>query len=79
MKFRILEALTNSKESMTTRDIEYDTGIHYTKISSAMSHYPKIVKKNGEVIKLPYIQRLAKKGLMDYIGTGSQRRGKGRT
>ena len=61
MKFRILEALTNSKESMTTRDIEYDTGINYTKISSAMSHYQKIAKNNGEVIELPYIQRLAKK------------------
>lgn len=47
---------------MTTRDIEYETGIHYTKISSAMSHYQKIVKKNGEVIRLPYIQRLKKKG-----------------
>ena len=62
MKFRILEALINSKNPMTTRDIEYETGIHYTKISSAMSHYQKIVKKNGKVIKLPYIQRLAKKG-----------------
>ena len=62
LKFRILEALTNSKEPMTTRDIEYQTGIHYTKISSAMSHYQEIVKRNGKVIKLPYIQRLAKKG-----------------
>lgn len=65
LKFRILEALVNSKNPMTTRDIEYETGIHYTKISSAMSHYQKIVKKNGKIskiIKLPYIQRLAKKG-----------------
>lgn len=62
LKFRILEALTNSKKPLTTRDIEYQTGIHYTKISSAMSHYQKIVKKNGKIIKLPYIQRLAKKG-----------------
>jgi len=27
-----------------------------------MSHYQKIVKQNGKIIKLPYIQRLEKKG-----------------
>lgn len=62
LKFRILEALYKSKEPMTVRDIEYETGIHCTNISSAMSHYQKIHKRNGKTIKLPYIQRLAKKG-----------------
>jgi hypothetical protein len=27
-----------------------------------MSHYRKILKRNGKIIKLPYIQRLEKKG-----------------
>ena len=47
---------------MTVRDIEYETGIHHTNISSAMSHYRKIHKRSGATIKLPYIQRLDKKG-----------------
>lgn len=62
LKFRILDSLIKSGNPMTTRDIEYETGIHYTKISSAMSHYQKITRKNGEVIRLSYIQRLRKKG-----------------
>lgn len=62
LKFRILEALVWSKEPLTVRDIESKTGIYYTKISFAMSHYRKIVKRNGKIIKLPYIQRLTKKG-----------------
>ena len=62
LKFRILEALINSKEPLTTRDIEKITGVQYTTISAAMSRYQKIHKKSGATIKLPYIQRLAKKG-----------------
>ncbi len=62
LKFRILEALINSEEPLTTRDIEKITGVQYTTISSAMSRYQKISKRNGKTIKLPYIQRLAKKG-----------------
>lgn len=62
LKFRILEALINSEEPLTTHDIEKITGVQYTIISSAMPRYQKIHKKNGKVIKLPYIQRLAKKG-----------------
>lgn len=61
LKFRILEALFHSKEPLTTRDIEKITGIQYTIISSAMSRYQKIHKRNGKIIKLPYIQRLEKK------------------
>lgn len=62
LKFRILEALINSEEPLTTRDIERLTGVQYTMISAAMSRYQKIHKKSGATIKLPYIQRLAKKG-----------------
>lgn len=62
LKFRILEAIYKSKEPLTTRDIERITGVQYTTISSAMSRYQKIPKRNGKTIKLPYIQRLAKKG-----------------
>ncbi|KKG83057.1 MarR family transcriptional regulator [Methanosarcina mazei] len=62
LKFRILEALVNSEEPLTTRDIEKITGVQYTTISAAMSRYQKIHKKSGATIKLPYIQRLAKKG-----------------
>jgi predicted Zn-ribbon and HTH transcriptional regulator len=62
LKFRILEALVWSKEPLTVRDIESKTGIYHTKINCAMSHYQKIVKQNGKIIKLPYIQRLEKKG-----------------
>lgn len=62
LKFRILEALYKSKEPLTTRDIERITGVQYATISAAMSRYQKIHKRNGTTIKLPYIQRLAKKG-----------------
>lgn len=62
LKFRILEALFYSKEPLTTRDIEKITGVQYTTVSAAMSRYQKIHKRNGTTIKLPYIQRLAKKG-----------------
>ena len=62
LKFRILEALMWADEPLTVRDIEYKTGIHCTNISSAMSHYQKLHKKNGKTIKLPYIERLEKKG-----------------
>ena len=62
LKFRILEALFWSDKPLTVRDIESKTGIYHTKISCAMSHYQKIVKQNGKIIKLPYIQRLTKKG-----------------
>ncbi|HOW13490.1 hypothetical protein [Methanosarcina sp.] len=62
LKFRILEALFKSDKPMTVRDIEYETGIHHTNVSCAMSHYQKIRKQSGKVIKLPYIQRLEKKG-----------------
>lgn len=61
LKFRILDALVKAKEPLTTRDIEKMTGVQYTTISAAMSRYQKIHKKNGKVIKLPYIQRLQKK------------------
>jgi hypothetical protein len=62
LKFRILEALYKSKEPLSTRDIERITGVQYTTISAAMSRYQKIHKKSGATIKLPYIQRLQKKG-----------------
>ncbi len=66
LKFRILEALYNTwledKEPLTTRDIERITGVQYTAVSSVMSRYQKIQKRNGKIIKLPYIQRLEKKG-----------------
>jgi len=62
LKFRILEALMWADEPLTVRDIEYKTGIHCTNISSAMSHYQKLHKKSGKIIKLPYIERLEKKG-----------------
>jgi len=61
-KFRILEVLMWANKPLTVRDIESKTGIYHTKISCAMSHYRKIVKQNGKIIKLPYIQRLEKKG-----------------
>jgi len=62
LKFRILEALFKSDKPMTVRDIEYETGIHHTNVSSAMSHYRKIYTRSGKIIKLSYIQRLEKKG-----------------
>jgi hypothetical protein len=51
-----------SNEPLTVRDIESKTGVYHTKISCAMSHYQKITKQSGKIIKLPYIQRLEKKG-----------------
>jgi len=62
LKFRILEALVWSDKPWTVRDIESKTGIYHTKISCAMSHYRKIVKRNGKIIKLPYIKLLEEKG-----------------
>jgi hypothetical protein len=62
LKFRILDTLYKAKKPMTVRDIGYETGIHYTRISSAMSRYQKIHKKNGKIIKTPYIRRLEQKG-----------------
>jgi len=62
LKFRILDALFKSKEPLTTRDIERITGVRYTTVSAAMSRYQTVHKRNGKIIKLPYIQRLQKKG-----------------
>ncbi len=62
LKFRILDALYHASEPLTTRDIERITGVQYTTISAAMSRYQYKRKRNGTVIKLPYIERLEKKG-----------------
>jgi hypothetical protein len=61
LKFRILEALMWADEPLTTRDLEKILGVQRSRISAAMSRYQKIHKRNGKVIKLPYIQRLEKK------------------
>ena len=62
LKFRILEALMWADEPLTTRDLEKILGVQRATISAAMSRYQKVHKKSGKIIKLPYIERLAKKG-----------------
>ena len=48
-------------EPLTTRDLEKILGVQRETISSAMSRYQKIHKRNGNTIKLPYIERLRAK------------------